>query len=430
MKKRVLLLALCASALTPISHVYAQPENDAVESDEADMLFPVRVDGKWGVVDASGNVVIPAQYNWARIWRYGEIAVQGDDYNMALFNREGETLIPAKYRYIFDFQGREYTKARVGKDLVVINRAGETVLGPGFQTIELFERDKSWVVGDGRNVGVLTLNCEWLLEPKYERVSTLLKTGVARVEQRRGKVGLVNSTGKWVARPGKKFEDVFALSKAGLMPAKEGGKWGLIDSSLNWVMEPLDSQWGGPSIYSEPTQAVVQIDKKRGVVDLQGKFIIPAIHTNVFGGVGMAFTAVKDGKYGAYDRAGNLIVPFEYDSLWAFDSDGTTRAKKDGRSFWIDLTGKEVEKNANLPKIERVQSFGSKGWAAAKRDGKWGAVNKAHEWVLEPEYECVERCQDELAPPPPAPSLGPQYEPLPKGSVKKPREQAWCRANS
>ena len=92
------------------------------------------------------------------------------------------------------------------------------------------------------------------------------------------------------------------------------------------------------------------------------------------------------------------------------------------------MVGKEVEKKANLPKIERVQSFGSKGWAAAKQNGKWGAVNKAREWVLEPEYDCVSACYD-FPPAPPAPRAAIPYRPLAKDAVKKPRQQEWCRVN-
>ena len=427
MKKPLLFIALCASAMKLIAPAFAQSSAQTDEAEASDWLFPVQIDGAWGVVDRSGEVVIPARYKSARIWKDGLIAVQGDDYDTIILNRAGETIIPSKFRYIFDFQGREYTQARIGKEEVIIDRRGNIVLGPGFQTIETFERDRAWIVGDGRSKGVVTLDCEWLLEPEFQRVSAVKANGLAKVTTKKARVGLVDREGQWIAKPGKKFEDVFALSKDGLMPAKSGGKWGVIDNSANWVLRPIDtSRFGGPSIYTEPTQLVIEIDGKRGVINLDGAVIIPVVHTNVFGGKGIAFTAEKDGKFGAYDRTGNLIVPIEYDRLGPFSDDGTTRATKDGRSFWIDLTGKEVEKNTDLPGIERLQYFGSKGWAAAKRNGKWGAVNEEREWVLEPKYDCVSVCYD-YPPSPPPPRVAKPYRPLPKGSLRKPREQDWCR---
>ena len=428
MKTRILFLALCASALTPLSGSLAQSGQGDHASSETDLLFPVRVDGKWGVVDTKGDFVIPAQYRWADVWSNGLVRVQDDNHKTVILNLEGETVIPSKFSFIRDFGSRDFTIARLDNNDVVIDRAGNVVLGPGFQTLDVFDGNRTWIVGDGRSKGLVTLDCEWLLEPEYSQIYGVQDTGLAYAKPAKGGAGLLKADGTWAAEPGKRFEDVGPLSRAGVMPAKQNGKWGLVDSNLQWVVQPIDNQpYGYPGIYTDPTQAVVAIDGKYGVVDLSGAMIIPAIHDNVFGGSGAAFTAKKDGKFGAYDRAGKQIVPFEYDSISAFSASGIAWVNKDGRRFAIDLTGNEVAPREKPPGIERVEYFNSEGWAAAKRDGKWGAVNEAGEWVLEPKFECVEMCRDELAPPPPAPMMAPPYRPLAKDAVKKPRKQEWCR---
>ena len=431
MKTRTLLLALCASALTPLPAAIAQTDAGETEANNEPLIFKVKVDGKWGVVDSSGQFLVPAQYRWVDTRSDGTILVQGDDYKAVLFDRAGETVIPANFSYIHDFRGGQFTRARLGKEEVVIDRTGKIVLGPGFQTIAPFDGGRKWVVGDGIHKGLLSLDCEWLLEPVYQEVSNVQDSGLAYARDSRGQVGLVDRDGEWATRPGKRFENIAQLSKDGLIPAKADGKWGLIDSTMNWVIEPVDNRsYGYPGIYTDPTQVVVSIDGKFGVIDRDGKVVIPAVHDNVFGGTGTAFTVKKDGKFGAYDRSGNLIVPFEYDHLSAFNADGTAGARKGNHRLTIDLTGQEVEvdQESSLPKIEKLQFFGSKDWAAGKRDGKWGAVNKAHEWVLEPKYDCVEFCYD-TPPPPPAMAVPVRYRPLAKDAVKKPRDQDWCRVD-
>ena len=126
-------------------------------------------------------------------------------------------------------------------------------------------------------------------------------------------------------------------------------------------------------------------------------------------------------------------MPFEYDSISAFSASGIAWVNKDGRRFPIDLTGQEItppgNPPGNPPGIEKIEFYNSDGWAAAKSGGKWGAVNEAGEWLLEPNFECVETCRDDLAPPPPAPMMATPYRPFAKDAVKKPRKQAWCRVD-
>ena len=77
---------------------------------------------------------------------------------------------------------------------------------------------------------------------------------------------------------------------------------------------------------------------------------------------------------------------------------------------------------------QKPEAFFKNKVTSAKQNGKWGAVNKAREWVLEPEYDCVSACYD-FPPAPPAPRAAIPYRPLAKDAVKKPRKQEWCRVD-
>ena len=59
---------------------------------------------------------------------------------------------------------------------------------------------------------------------------------------------------------------------------------------------------------------------------------------------GYATMKGSNGKWGAIDVKGNVVVSCEYDSLVVFDEKGVACVKKDGEEFLIDTNGNRLEK--------------------------------------------------------------------------------------
>lgn len=51
----------------------------------------------------------------------------------------------------------------------------------------------------------------------------------------------------------------------------------------------------------------------------------------------------KDEKWGFIDRAGQTIIPMQYDDAWCFDCDDMARVEKDDRVFYINRQGKLIK---------------------------------------------------------------------------------------
>ncbi|OBW40499.1 KWG Leptospira [Chryseobacterium sp. MOF25P] len=102
-----------------------------------------------------------------------------------------------------------------------------------------------------------------------------------------------------------KYDGIGRFFGEGLVPAKVNEKWGFIDKKGK---EVLPFKYDFAYKFSSGL-ACVEIDKKRGFIDKTGKVVIPII----------------------YDETGAI-----------FDND-EMEVEKDGRKFYIDKTGKEIE---------------------------------------------------------------------------------------
>lgn len=78
---------------------------------------------------------------------------------------------------------------------------------------------------------------------------------------------------------------------------------------------------------------------------------------------------MKDGKYGIINENGELIVPFMYDSI-KYRSFGYFPAGLDGEWYFISGDNERI-----FGPFEDAESF-EYGYAAVKKDGKWGFINK------------------------------------------------------
>lgn len=113
------------------------------------------------------------------------------------------------------------------------------------------------------------------------------------------------------------------------------------------------------------------IGGKWGYIDKKGKEVISIKYSyaSIFEN-GLA-AVVHNGQWGFIDKNDKVVVPFEYDDVGdyffdfnlysrGFDKDGKIKVQKDGRQFYIDKTGKEIEDdNAVLQKMATAYQSGN-----------------------------------------------------------------------
>ncbi|MCL1807952.1 MAG: WG repeat-containing protein [Oscillospiraceae bacterium] len=282
---------------------------------------------KYGYIDKTGKVVIPLKYAQAEAFDDGlALVAEGnwdDGFKYGFINKTGAVVVPLEYDYagnwFYDDMVRVAKSDAEGRyKYGFINKSGGVVIPLQYDSIGYFYD------------GLATVY-------QYDESTYLYK------------VGFINKSNTLVIPMDYSGADSFnngiaVVSKYG----DDGSKYGAIDTTGK-VVVPLvyDYMYG----FSEGLAAVYNYDDnwntKYGYVDTTGKIVIPMEYDDADSFYdGMARVRKGDwstGKYGVIGKDGKAIIPLEYEMI--------------GWGLYDDLI-------------------------AAKKDGKWGYINKANKLVI------------------------------------------------
>ena len=124
-----------------------------------------------------------------------------------------------------------------------------------------------------------------------------------------------------------RFEDVGWLITGGLVPVKEGGKWGFVVlPRKKWFSRP-SVEWAIPPRYEDARAfkngyAPVRINGGWGFIDMSGNEVSPFAYEHVMDVRDGHFRAKVDGKWGIFTLDGHCTLPAEYDRILAEDEYG------------------------------------------------------------------------------------------------------------
>lgn len=175
----------------------------------------------------------------------------------------------------------------------------------------------------------------------------------------------------------------------GCLKVCKNGKYGYIDKTGNEII-PCKYSLVDDSFRDGIARVWGEMDEKSGgrpsgYVNYKGKEIVPCIIKSVDDVYRNGYFIFRsNGKYGAINKLGNIVVPFEYDYINDF-SEGVAGVIKDGKLGFIDNSNKVIIPfNYNLESYEiseYIFKF-SEGLVAVKKDGKWGYIDKSNNVVI------------------------------------------------
>ena len=347
-------------------------------------LFPIVKEGKWGYMDEKGKVVIEPQYDGA------------GDFSEGL--------------------------AWVGKGLIrgYIDKTGTMVIKPRFGWSGSFHSGMAVVFGhrDGQPLGARVVDFYGddvqMYQPQagmyyVDRDGKVVEGRCSPADFSEGKACFqrfcIGADGKEIKHDA---DDVKSFSE-GLAAAKKSGKFGYIDHSMKWVIEP-QFDLAGP--FGDGLAAVAQSDPpaptsgdygswrrsakklKWGYVDKSGKVVVPysfpdadrfseglaAVVPPADGqGAGGAVASGTGKKWGYVDKSGAMTVKPQFDYAWRF-SEGLGRVLVGEKHGYVDKTGKM----AIEPTVDTAWEF-SKGLARVGiGTDKEGYIGHDGKYVWEP----------------------------------------------
>jgi hypothetical protein len=311
---------------------------------------------KYGYIDTSGKLVIPAQYDDARHFADGLAAVQIGG-KWGYINPKGERVIPPQFTMFADFT-EGLAKVTQDNQVGFIDKTGKLVIPYRF--------DEAYSFSEG--VAIVRVGQQWsyidktgqLLIPLQPHPLQSFSNGMAAIKVN-NQYGFIDKTGKRVIEPQFLGVDSFYEELAAVM-IPNTYQWGYIDKTGKVIIEAKFSQ---AQRFSEGL-AGVKMDDKWGFIDKKGAVVIPYqfFAPQDFPGDGVepfsgSLAMVRLGeKAGFINKIGNMVIQPQFGDAWSF-SEGFARVSISGK--WV----REVNIGGSNSPPEISVWF---------EDGKWGYI--------------------------------------------------------
>ena len=294
------------------------------------VLFPVDVEGKYGYIDKTGQIVIEPKFNYAEDFSEGLAIFRiGDDEtgSFGYIDTTGKIVIKPRFKGAVSFS-EGVAIADDGKGKGVIDKSGKYIFRLKLKTGEaegfsegLAATSLGWKDNYGDYYGFIDKKGKVIIPGKYHRARNFSE-GLAAVEEygkgqkRWGKSGYIDKKDQWAIAPQYFNAGDFKEGLAPVYPEKH--KCGYIDKKGSWVVQPFFETCRS---FSEGL-AAVKINNKFGYIDKKGEVIISPKFTNAdgfSGGLAIVNAPGDDDftfKLGYINRSGNYVWgPKSYSSL-------------------------------------------------------------------------------------------------------------------
>ena len=436
-----------------------QDEKTSIKYNE---LIKIKKAGKIGFKNLEGNVIVPYKYDYTFInknrKRYAVVFIGKLKRNKrspkkgkyGLIDSTGQEVIPCKYEKII-FDKDDCYAVKYNEKWGLINTQGIEVISIGYDNINIIDKDfigvkkyNKWsfinyeekqisankydamhiktneYVAVGNNEsgsiswGMINNKGEEIIPLKYSFVYKPVE-GIVVVKSKQNRVGYVNMQGKELCKIKYTYAKGF---KNGLGMVKFNNKYGFINKEGIEVIPPKYDK-----IYKFDNEfAIVRNNNKEGFINKKGQEIVPLKYDSVwnfrdgfaevclnsrYGFIneeGKEICSLKyndinlfseglaafelNNKWGFINKEGTEIIPLKYNKVWNF-SDGFAVVYLNLRYGFINKDGKEI---CSI-KYDDVWDF-SEGYGAVKLNGKYGFINKEGTEIIPLKYDYVDSFKD------------------------------------
>lgn len=312
-------------------------EWDSIALQEGDELCVCR-DGLYGYIDLQGNVLLPVEWDWVYAGRMQSCFSVRRDGLDGLADSQGKLILPLEKGLLVEelIDGVPYiirgTDVETQRYYVIENGAAKEV--------QVEEKAVTNAVPDGYKMAYMASYVGWWVESKTEPKHY-------RFADRQGNF---LTTHVW---------DEVSGFFCGLSMVKKDGKIGFVNEAGE-IAIPLvyDGAW----TFSED-MALVRQGTERFWIDTQGNRLFDwnwASGSRMYNG--MALVATPDGLYGVIDKQGALIIPCEWDAMvdriWPFNRGEIMQVGKDGLWGFINQQGELITGRLYAPETIQAEWYG------------------------------------------------------------------------
>lgn len=339
-------------------------------------VLKVQKDGKWGTINFEGDTVLNTEYDSIEVIPGVENALLLEkDGKYGVADREGRIILDTNYAEITNL-GKTNRDGYIVKDDTglygIVDSSKKVILQNQYQEIEKVYGNDLYVVTQDGSQKVINSNGEDVLTQGFEQISAILKTkdqGVIYISN--GQYGIMNLAGEVLIEA---QYDNLVEAKANTFIATKGETQGIVDIDNNEKV-PFNYQ---SITYNETGDIYIAEDQNFNSNILNSNFDVQQtgilIEINTTAGY---FELRQDDEYKYYNFRFE-----ERDKTEILSSNTLFLDKKDNLYGYVDKEGNVVVEYMYDDATEQNEY----GFAAVKKDGKWGAINNKGEVVQEPTY--------------------------------------------
>ena len=303
--------------------IIIEPEYDniyALEGIEKSII--IEKDGKKGLVNTSlGEIIIPVQYldisSLTDTYDNGYI-VKNENNKLGIISADKKKILEEKYDDIKHITGNDYYVVVDNGITEVIDYTGQVILDKGFDSIEGIDLN-NFIIIKNSNYGVINKDGETLIDANYSNIKYAFSNYY--IVQKDSKYGIIDVQNNILVD--NKYENITYIKEADLFEAeREDYKTDIIDRNFNVILENV--------IVSELNieNGYMRIRENEDYIyynfKLEEKTNKEVLATNTL------FLVKENGKYGFENKDGNKIVDCIYDDATEQNEFGYCAIKKDG----------------------------------------------------------------------------------------------------
>lgn len=346
--------------------------------------YPVK-GGKWGLIDAKGNILIKTEYDELSNPINGAVYVNKGG-KFGFYNEDMELALKPTYNFIGAFNnqglcwvknGGKFTGSYVkGGKMSVIDRKGKLVVPLKFESVCSFtpSADPAY---SSMPIKALQMLPFQPMPDSEEPCLWFASKGIT-------KPGIVDIHGN-ILLPEKKYDVIYMPTDGMLKFARLGDKksktkkWGYFDTETKketftdteYVFYPFNN--GISKAARNDSCLFYFVDKN--FHEMSERYTIAYNFVEDYCVVG------RGNKYGALDRSGKEVIPLEYDNLKTVFSEGLLGAQKEGK--WGFIT---PDNQIKIPFTYDKVGLYKDGCVTVCISNKWGQIDAQNKVVLPIEW--------------------------------------------
>ncbi len=271
---------------------------DAIEDHNADMIVVIK-DGYFGIITTQGRLFGAIDYD--------DVELQTD------YRGQWYPGIPYNYKFAITKRAGKYG---------IINGDGKVISEPQYDAVKIINSKLIAIEENGKWGWISATDGSVLQNPIYDEVGKNYGDENAVAIYRQGKAGLALMNGTVLIEPQYRFIGYISIQSTNYHKIQQDQKFGLSDTNGRPL---LAVEYEALNAVGDAALVSFKKGDRWGLIDLQGKEVVPAVYTNISDFTKGLSIVEKDHKKGVINTAGKFVLELRYQDIEFRNSKGENR---------------------------------------------------------------------------------------------------------